>query len=98
MTHIEDEPGAPCARQTWRDGERFTCPGTYELRVAAYFDRGVAKQDGPVLTFTALGGRDGTEGIVINCTECGMPAPRILYAGIMPALQAAESKLKKLLK
>ncbi|MFJ5725813.1 hypothetical protein [Streptomyces sp. NPDC093149] len=83
---MENELRAPRARQTWRDGERFTCPGTYELRVAAYFDRGVTKEDGPVLTFTALGGGDGTEGIVINCTECGEPAPRILYAGVMPVL------------
>ncbi|MFJ3270934.1 hypothetical protein [Streptomyces sp. NPDC086776] len=85
-----------CVRQSRSDGEWVTCPGTYEVRVAAYFDRGV-DDNGLALAFTALGGGDGTEGVVINCNECGEPAPRIFYACLKPILQALEDKLKEAL-
>ncbi|MGW6604828.1 hypothetical protein [Streptomyces sp. NPDC055036] len=85
-----------CERQTRGDGEWYTCPGTYEVRVAAYFDRGINGDD-LVFTFTALGGGEGTEGVVINCNECGEPAPRIFYAGIKPMLRDIEDKLKEAL-
>ncbi|WP_329147121.1 hypothetical protein OIU91_16445 [Streptomyces sp. NBC_01456] len=66
------------------------------MRVAAYFDRGIDDND-LVLTFTALGGGEGTEGVVIDCNECGQPAPRIFYAGIAPVLHDIEDKLKEAL-
>ncbi|MEV7870168.1 hypothetical protein AB0P17_29675 [Streptomyces sp. NPDC088124] len=92
---MENDPRTPCARQNLRGGELFTCPGTYEVRIAAYFDRSVTEEDGLRLTFTTLGGGDGTEGVVINCTDCGEPAPRHLYAGIRSVLRAIEDKLKE---
>ncbi|MFJ2420182.1 hypothetical protein [Streptomyces brevispora] len=95
---MEIDPRTPCARQTRSNGEWHTCDGHYELRIAAYFDRSVTEEDGLRLTFTTLGGGDGTEGVVINCTECGEPAPRIFYAGIAPVLRSIENKLKELLK
>lgn len=72
---MENDPRTPCARQTRSNGESFTCGGHYEVRIAAYFDRSVTAEDGVRLTFTTLGGGDGTEGVVINCTDCGEPAP-----------------------
>lgn len=72
---MENGPHATCARQTCSNGGWFTCGGHYEVRVAAYFDRSVTEEDGLRLTFTALGGGDGTEGVVINCNDCGEPAP-----------------------
>ncbi|MGW3763051.1 hypothetical protein [Streptomyces sp. NPDC005131] len=93
---MENDPRTPCARQTRSNGEWFTCGGHYEVRIAAYFDRSVTPEDGVRLTFTTLGG-DGTEGVVINCTDCGQPAPRVLYAGLLDTIHALEEKLRKAL-
>ncbi|WP_405668063.1 hypothetical protein [Streptomyces sp. NBC_00055] len=94
---MENDPRTPCARQTRSNGESFTCGGHYEVRIAAYFDRSVTAEDGVRLTFTTLGGGDGTEGVVINCTDCGEPASRALYAGLLETIHALEDKLRKAL-
>ncbi|MGW3860402.1 hypothetical protein ACWEDZ_02815 [Streptomyces sp. NPDC005047] len=93
---MKEDPRTPCNRQTLADGKFFTCPGTYEVRVAAYFDRSITEGE-LKLTFTTLGGGEGTEGVVINCTDCGEPAPRIFYAGIAEPLRTLEEKIMEAL-
>ncbi|MET7631827.1 hypothetical protein ABZS53_15425 [Streptomyces sp. NPDC005499] len=94
---MENELRTPCARQTRSNGESFICGGHYEVRIAAYFDRSFTEKDGVRLTFTTLGGGDGTEGVVINCTDCGEPAPRVFYGGLLDTIHALEEKLRKAL-
>lgn len=94
---MKKDTRTPCNRQSLVDGQFITCPGVYEVRVPVYFDRDVTEENGYRLLFTALGGGEGTEGVVINCTECGQPAPRIYYAGIALVLQELEEKLRGVL-
>ena len=93
-----EDPRTICGRQTFRDGQFFTCPGVIEVRVPLYFDRSVSRAEGLKLLFTALGGlgEDDAEGITMSCSECGKSAPRIYYAGVRPVLEALEAKLRGL--
>lgn len=93
------DPRTLCRRQTFADGQYFTCPGVIEVRVPVYFDRSVTEPEGLKLLMTAIGGlgEDDAEGITMSCSECGQPAPRIYYAGIKPVLEALEAKLREAL-
>lgn len=92
----EAEPLTKCNRQTLVDGNFVTCPGTIEVRVPVYFDRSVQDEE-LTLVFAAVGGTDDTEGIAMDCTECGKPAPRVYYAGIAPVLVALNERLAEVL-
>ncbi|MFD4949553.1 hypothetical protein ACFWNT_45505 [Streptomyces sp. NPDC058409] len=76
----------PCARE-----ER--CPGYYEVRIPAFFALNADRS----LSFSPLGEGTGMGGVVTDCTECGMPAPRVLLQGLGEAVHALETKLKEVL-
>ncbi|MEW1922195.1 hypothetical protein [Streptomyces sp. NPDC088360] len=76
-----------CVREDCEDGH-------YEVRVPAFF----ALHPDMSLTFSVLGEEDGMGGVVTDCTECGLPAPRTLLEGLAEAVHAVENKLKELLK
>lgn len=74
-----------------REGD---CDGYYEVRIPAFF----ALHPDMSLTFQLLGEQEGMGGVVTDCTECGMPAPRMFLRGLAEAVHALENKLKELLK
>ena len=89
---MENDTRVTCGRPIEEDGQEFTCPGTFEVRVPVYFDRHI-ENGAPKLTLTAVGGGEGTEGVVQNCTDCGNPAPRSLYEGLSETLHNIETLL-----
>ncbi|MFF8918057.1 hypothetical protein ACF08M_33325 [Streptomyces sp. NPDC015032] len=69
------------------------CPGYYEVRIPAFF----ALNTDQSLSFSLLGEGTGMGGVVTDCTECAMPAPRVLLHGLGEAIHELETKLKEVL-
>lgn len=93
----EKDTRTPCLRQELDAQGRFTtCGGHYEIRVPVYFDRHIIDGE-QVLKFSVVGDTDDSHPVVMNCTDCGKPAPRILYAGIDEPLLTLWNKLKEAL-
>ncbi|MFE7114939.1 hypothetical protein ACFU99_05875 [Streptomyces sp. NPDC057654] len=70
-----------------------TCSGHYEVRIPVFFDLRCDMS----MTFQALGEAGGMGGVVTDCSECGMPAPRTFLCDLAEAVHALENKLKELL-